>query len=299
MADPLSVASTVIAFLQLAQVLWQWADDATHAKQERKDLWNEVEEYNDLLAMWKERLEEAKASPDKRWYRWMLERAEREKDVIEFTIKQAMELRAGTDRRQPFLSPRMLFSRSRSPSPSPSRKAGTSIGEKRSHERLLLDSDGPFARLAMFRLQLLERMAEPTNWKKYTYRLTWSASKSEAREKRDDIQSLSMLLNQKLSHSSFEVAIDSNTVIHQVKEGQENILQRKRKKDKDRMMAEILDWVSPFDFRAREREILHDKFHSGKWWINHPLFKGWKAGLPAEITCWGKPGAGKVRKMSL
>ena len=285
--DAISLGASVIAFLQATQVIVQAASDFKNAPEERKLLCDEASYLGILLSIWIRRLEEAKANPDDLWYQNILRLAgsapgDFTKDG-EFITAQDREREANRASRRS-LSPYGIHFRSRSSS--------RSRQNKDSKEQELAPKppaqSNIFTRLASLREELKVKMDEPIGLKKYTYRVTWTVSKSGYLEMRDNMRSLKGDLDSIVLQSNFDAVLS-------IRQEQVRIRAQEEREEKLNEMKEIMAWVSPMEFYETERRIYDDSFPAGKWMIDHPVFKGWELGQPSELYCYGAPGSGKVR----
>lgn len=56
-----------------------------------------------------------------------------------------------------------------------------------------------------------------------------------------------------------------------------NIAQELRAQEQQR--KEIIDWISPLNFAAKQKEVLNTRQEgTGKWLLEHPLFQEWMQG---------------------
>ena len=58
---------------------------------------------------------------------------------------------------------------------------------------------------------------------------------------------------------------------------------------------DILQWLSPFDFRSRRNDMLKNCCMIGQRFRTSPEFKNWRSGRHWHLKCYGAPGSGKVR----
>ena len=68
----------------------------------------------------------------------------------------------------------------------------------------------------------------------------------------------------------------------------------------ERRHKEIGDWLSPFDFKAIQQEVLH-RCHpgTGKWMLESDKFRQWSGSHNETLWCPGIPGAGKTYLASI
>ncbi|KAJ7080059.1 hypothetical protein C8R44DRAFT_534042, partial [Mycena epipterygia] len=62
----------------------------------------------------------------------------------------------------------------------------------------------------------------------------------------------------------------------------------------------IIEWYSPLNFFPRQADIFNSRQPgTGRWLLEHDVFKKWKSGTNNRIWCRGMPGAGKTVLVSI
>ncbi|KAI9778901.1 MAG: hypothetical protein M1816_003882 [Peltula sp. TS41687] len=285
--DPVSLTAGIIAFLQATQVVIQRAQDIKDAPKDRRFLRQEANDLHRLLSIWVRHLDEAKRHPNDQWYQNILGLAASEPGTFtkdgKFITEQDQKRVAGRKSRRPLLA-----------------RSSSSSGQAQHVKKDQSGADAPspsniFTRLASLREELEEKTKTPTGIKRYTYRMTWSASKASYVQLRDSMRGLKDLLDSILMQSNFDVSVDTNSEVKEIRREQTKVRAQKEKEDRGKKLKEIMAWLSPLEFYEVERRIFDDSYrHAGRWLIDHPVFKGWQSGLPSELFCWGAPGSGKT-----
>lgn len=129
---------------------------------------------------------------------------------------------------------------------------------------------------------------------------TWHYGKTEIND---------TLLNVERLKSSLDLALTSDLgILVQKMKVNSDMLKRDVSELKDAFKSqkiekecqEIGHWLSPFDFRAIQQEILH-RCHAGtgKWMLESDRFQQWSSSHNETLWCPGIPGAGKTYLASI
>ena len=316
--DPIGGASAIIAFLQGTATVVQAVDAAIHAPEERAIFHLEAEDLEIVLNRWIKLIEEAMKKPnEERWYLPILDVVKKDKNVF----MRDGKLIINCDRKEKH----HWLHRSKSSSGSVNLVGQTTTVPSKP------EPDGLFTRFDSLRQDLERKTKEKPGLQGVIDRITWIRGKASAKEIQDYIRSLRQLLDELQSYIDHELHKETLMRMNQgfirtdqgfsrMDQGFTRMDEGFSKTDqgiigvgqqvtvlmtemKTRASAEeskkIMNWISPLDFRAKERELLQNKFRGGKWLMEHAVFKGWKEGRPSKLECSGAPGVGKVGRSTI
>jgi len=77
------------------------------------------------------------------------------------------------------------------------------------------------------------------------------------------------------------------------KDREEDRRRRLEKEDK-RLRAAIEQWLSPLEPLARQRDLINKCYPTGQWLLDSIEFNSWSEGRPWQLRCLGSTGSGKV-----
>ena len=150
--------------------------------------------------------------------------------------------------------------------------------------------------------QIIDKLSTKLNpsrqWKKKEawQRLTWHLKKESVNEIQADITRYLVVINNLFTLKNDET---SSEILHrlsifELNQRQENE-RRQRDRDEDER-AEIISWLSPFSFRAKEEELFKECFNeTGDWLLQDQRFRFWaEEGHLWYLECIGKPMVGKT-----
>ena len=69
---------------------------------------------------------------------------------------------------------------------------------------------------------------------------------------------------------------------------------RRQVKEEKRLRAAIEQWLSPLEPLARQRDLINKCYPTGQWLLDSIEFKSWSEGRPWQLRCLGSTGSGKV-----
>ena len=129
---------------------------------------------------------------------------------------------------------------------------------------------------------------------------TWHFGKTEVNKTLMSVERLKTLLNLALTNDvgilMQKMKVNSDVLTKDVSELKDEF--RGQKFDKERQ--EIGDWLSPFNFRAIQQEILRRSHPgTGKWMLESKKFQQWSSSHNETLWCPGIPGAGKTYLASI
>ena len=94
-----------------------------------------------------------------------------------------------------------------------------------------------------------------------------------------------------LSRSIQEELFRAQDGIHTVNKALEEV----KLQQTDRDVQDVLDWLSPLKFWAKQIDVFEKRHpETGTWLLQHDTFKHWLSGTRKRIFCPGIPGAGKT-----
>lgn len=130
--------------------------------------------------------------------------------------------------------------------------------------------------------------------------LTWHFGKDEISEALMSVErlksSLDLALTNDVSILVQKLKVNSDVLTRDVSELKDDV--RGQKIDQERQ--EVGNWLSPFDFRAIQQDILQ-RCHAGtgKWMLESNKFQQWSSSHNETLWCPGIPGAGKTYLASI
>ena len=130
--------------------------------------------------------------------------------------------------------------------------------------------------------------------------LAWHFKKDEVNEALTSLErlksSLGLALTNDVGILLQKMEVNSDVLIRDVSKLKDDF--KSQRVDKE--CQKIGDWLSPFDFRAIQQEILH-KCHTGtgKWMLESYQFQQWLNSHNETLWCPGIPGAGKTYLASI
>ena len=130
--------------------------------------------------------------------------------------------------------------------------------------------------------------------------LTWHFRRIEVNEALTSVErlksSLSLALTNDVGVLVQKMKFNSDVLIRDVSELKDELKSHKIEKE----WQEVGDWLSPFDFRAIQQDILR-KCHAGtgKWMLESDEFRQWSSSHNETLWCPGIPGAGKTYLSSI
>ena len=135
---------------------------------------------------------------------------------------------------------------------------------------------------------------------KFGRKFTWHFGKTEVNKTLMSVERLKTLLNLALMNDvgilMQKIKVDSEVLTRDVAELTEDF--KCLKIDKECQV--VGDWLSPFDFRAIQQELLHRSHPgTGKWMLESDKFQQWSSSHNETLWCPGIPGAGKTYLASI
>ena len=210
--------------------------------------------------------------------------------------------------------------------------------------------DGPIVRLRRTMEELVGEVMPDKDWKKRSQPLIWHWSRDKISNKLRDIESCRAAISQVLDKDQFDISLkiqeqgdetnenikqvqlqgqDTNAAMLQMHElmrtfktGQQKQLEFQQKQEEEigrETRDKIAEWLSPFQFLARQQELFEGSYPTGRWLLSGDEFKSWYRGRPCkpksihrhvlslsreafstnvrligQLQLWGDAGAGKV-----
>jgi hypothetical protein len=79
------------------------------------------------------------------------------------------------------------------------------------------------------------------------------------------------------------------------------LMKRLQLRDREKKVQEdaaerkgIAEWLSPYNFLAKQKDLKDSSYPLGQWLLEHEVFKAWFGGRPWQLRLYGDAGAGKV-----
>ena len=139
----------------------------------------------------------------------------------------------------------------------------------------------------------LEKVLSELKTRAKGHRLGWDRLKSPflAKSTRDSIDKLRHY-GQLFNHMA---SIDVMTLAVQTWTGVKEMRQEQQEWNSVENYQAILRWISPLSFEERQRDILSKRHpETGKWLLDHEVFKYWQNGVCGEPSVMWCPGIGNM-----
>ncbi|MCJ1383169.1 hypothetical protein MMC17_006282 [Xylographa soralifera] len=157
---------------------------------------------------------------------------------------------------------------------------------------------GLFGRLQDKVEALKEKLEIKHGWRGIKQRVRHSNDKGDIRDDYADIRALKADLDSIMQYDHFTLSLNikrQNDALLAMQKAQENRAMNEQE-------MRILKWLSPLEFRERQRKILSECFYNacvppGQWLLESEEFIVWKTGASGRkwpLYYYGKPGAGKT-----
>ena len=150
------------------------------------------------------------------------------------------------------------------------------------------EPDGIFAQLKTSCEELAGNLKPPEHhYQKYWAMAIWPLTKVKLKELLEEIDGTSRTIGSILQYDQFRISQANQ-------EGIQEIRADMRTEKDEKEWKEIVQWLSPLEFRKRQHEIFDPELVTGRWLLKEEEFDYWINGRPWSLCCYGDPGAGKV-----
>ena len=139
----------------------------------------------------------------------------------------------------------------------------------------------------------LERVLSELKMRNSKHRLGWERLRGAflAKSTRDSVEKLSrycQIFNDMASVDALTLAVNTWTGVKEMKQEQQEW-------HSDERNQAILHWISTLSFEERQRDILSKRHpETGKWLLDHEVFKYWQNGVRGEPSVLWCPGIGNM-----
>ncbi|MCJ1263555.1 hypothetical protein MMC22_003425 [Lobaria immixta] len=287
MADPLSIATSVVTLLDLTKDLVKYGYDFYNAKEGREKDISKLKSLEGLVDVVATRLEEAQQQPAYPWHKVILDKLDPKRNgnspltrLTEFTDALENELRTGQKIRK-----RERFFRH---------------WKKKDIEAQFAeifdcwDNISSILEQGHYELskQQLERSEEQHRVQNQQYKLQkdqHTLLSTHGNLQKDHI-SISKFTNERVENIEGQFYALNDTLSRQ----EEERTQRRLKKEEESLRKAVAQWLSPLEFLARQRDLISKCFPTGLWLLESEEFTSWAKGRPWQLRCYGDTGSGKT-----
>ena len=267
--DGLSAAASVVAILQITEVVVKYGVSVVNAKEERRKLAEELQDLGLMIDRLEHRCKGSK--PDDSWYQGFNE-----------LVKSS-----GT------LTPEGTYKLPKNGKPE---GALAHIYQTIANLSTELSSSEPSHRL--------KKIGQRLTW--YWDRDKFEEMLTSIKSARENINFILAQDQWDLTRAIQADGRDSNIKITDFINNRFTTFEQsfRRQQEKEQKLEEetetkaIGQWLSPLDFLARQEDLSEDRFPTGQWLLDHEAFKHWILGRPWHLRCYGEAGSGKVCKLS-
>lgn len=262
--DPLSVSASIVALLDFAEKIIQYATDVYQFSKERQNFLQGLQGVRSIAKRLDERLQ--KAQQGDTWYEGL-------RELVATSGKF-------TDDGRYLADPTL-------------RSEGPLARLYKIMAKLLADlmPSSPVDRLK----RLGQRLG--WHWDKHKY----EGCLKELLRCRDDVNFVLDQDHFALSSAIKDDATDTNRQVREINdrmsswEGSQKRLQEQQRQDEAEREREAIEiWLSPLEFLGRQEELVGQTFPTGQWLVDSVAFKQWVQGKPWYLRCYGPAGSGKV-----
>ncbi|KAK8183666.1 uncharacterized protein BKA78DRAFT_299687 [Phyllosticta capitalensis] len=160
----------------------------------------------------------------------------------------------------------------------------------------LAGPDGPLDRMKATMEDIVAKLAPQAGFRKLAQPLQWPFDKKDILELLATIERLKSHFTLVLQNDLVALSKLTNEKVGQISQQLDDMDLRKR----DEEAEQILAWMSPTSFQARQADVLQSvEPGTGKWFLETKNYRDWLAGHVNLLWCPGIPGAGKTRLASL
>ncbi|KAK8242735.1 hypothetical protein IWZ00DRAFT_547403 [Phyllosticta capitalensis] len=160
----------------------------------------------------------------------------------------------------------------------------------------LAGPDGPLDRMRATMEDIVAKLAPQAGFRKLAQPLQWPFDKKDILELLATIERLKSHFTLVLQNDLVALSKLTNEKVGQISQQLDDMDLRKR----DEEAEQILAWMSPTSFQARQADVLQSvEPGTGKWFLETKNYRDWLAGHVNLLWCPGIPGAGKTRLASL
>ncbi|KAL1385276.1 hypothetical protein HDK64DRAFT_256614 [Phyllosticta capitalensis] len=160
----------------------------------------------------------------------------------------------------------------------------------------LAGPDGPLDRMRATMEDIVAKLAPQAGFRKLAQPLQWPFDKKDILELLATIERLKSHFTLVLQNDLVALSKLTNEKVSQISQQLDDMDLRKR----DEEAEQILAWMSPTSFQARQADVLQSvEPGTGKWFLETKDYRDWLAGHVNLLWCPGIPGAGKTRLASL
>lgn len=258
MADPLSIAASIVALLDLTKEVVRFGKTFYNAKEGREEDITELENLNRLAKVVANRLDEAQRQPTFRWHTVILDELDAKRNGNS-PVKRATEC---ADALKNKLRPDHKI---------------------RNRDRFLRywkekDIESRLAKISGC-LKEIDIVLEQGHYQ---------LSKGHYELSKQHFE---------LSEDQYRIQTDMQGQLYALNDTVSRQEQRRLKEDDESLRKAIEQWLSPLEFLARQRDLMSKDFRTRlSWFLESEEFTSWVKGRPWQLRCIGEPGSGKVRR---
>lgn len=302
MADPLSIATSIVKLLDLTKDLVKFGYEVYNAKEGREKDIAKLKSLEGLVDVVATRMEEAQQEPAYPWHKTILDKLDANRSgntpltrLTELTNALENELRMGQKikKRDRFLRPLKK----------------NNIEAQFAELFECWDNISGILDQGHYELskQHLERSEKQSRLQEEQYDLQneqYTLQKDQFNLQTDqhtllstngnlqkDHMSISKVTNERVEKIEGHFYSLKDTLSRQEQER----AARRLKKEEESLRKAIEQWLSPLEFLARQRDLIHSCFPTGEWLLESEEFTSWVKGRPWQLRCYGDTGSGKVR----
>ncbi|KAI1276347.1 hypothetical protein F5Y07DRAFT_140399 [Xylaria sp. FL0933] len=156
--------------------------------------------------------------------------------------------------------------------------------------------DGPLALFKRILEDIIHKISPHGTLRRLGQPLMWPFDKKEISDYLVSLERLKTHFSLLMQNDILELAKITNIKL----DGIYKKLDDSEDKSRDVETQTIIQWISPLSFRATHTSVLESaQPGTGRWLLDHEVFRRWVTGEISILWCWGIPGAGKTTLASL
>ncbi|MCJ1465053.1 hypothetical protein MMC07_003669 [Pseudocyphellaria aurata] len=292
MADPLSIAASIVALLDLTKEVVKFGYSFYKAKEGREKDIIKLKSLDVLVKVVTTRLDEARRQPTFPWHTVILDALDPKRNGNS-PLTRANEVAAALKndlRPEQKIRKRDRFLR---------------YGKKNDIETQLDEISGYLSQISIVldrghyelskqHFELSEDQHRIQN-EQYTLQKDQHTVLLSHDNLQKDHMSISKVMNERVENMQGQFYALNDTVSRQEEERK----QRRLKKEDESLRKAIEQWLSPLEFLARQRDLISKSFQTGLWLLESEEFTSWVKGRPWQLRCFGDTGSGKTYLASM